>query len=143
MPSVEPQGDPDIIEWGGVSFRLQPGAGVTTGIIVESAYNEVDKRRGPLPALLAHRPQMSRFLRCSRIVGAARAIALTELGPEGLHAFGAAMVSIEDCKGDFTVVWHKSDHRAEFESIVARALAMEGENPNDQLMHRLMDDAKQ
>ncbi|MEJ0061360.1 MAG: hypothetical protein WDM79_18135 [Terricaulis sp.] len=79
------------------------------------------------PDLIAHRPESWRFFRLTRIIGAAKAIATQELGADTAHALVAAMSWISDLKGDFTVGWHPSKHRPEFNAIVTRALSIEGE----------------
>src|SRR5262245_32957168 len=79
------------------------------------------------PDLVAHRPEPWRFMRLARIIGAAKAIARDELGVEGGSAMVEAMRWISDLKGDFTVGWNATKHRPEFNAILTRALATEGE----------------
>jgi hypothetical protein len=79
------------------------------------------------PDLVAHRPEAWRFMRLARVVGAAKAIAQQELGSEASLSIVEAMIWISDLKGDFTVCWHPTRHRPEYNAILTRALATERE----------------
>jgi len=90
-----------------------------------------------LPDLIAHRPEPWRFLRLARIVGAAKVIADLSLGEGKGDALLKAIVSIEDYKGDFGVNWRGSIHEKQFEAILEKDLASQGE---DEIVHVIDSD---
>ena len=79
------------------------------------------------PDLIAYRPEAFRFMRLSRILGAAKAIAEAELGTSTGEELATSIVSIGDYKGDFFVVWKIGVSRALYEPIIDRALHLENE----------------
>jgi hypothetical protein len=94
--------------------------GVVRGPVV-TTYNQ------SLPDLIAHRAQAWRFLRLSRIFGAARGIVLCELGEDAATAFSAALIDIGDRKGDFTAGWRSEADLQRFSKAVDRAMRLERE----------------
>ncbi len=92
-----------------------------------------------MPFLLAYRPQVSRFLRLCRILGATRALVSKETGLQGLNQLNNALIALADQKGDFTAIWHKEHHRDMFNEALGQALSLEDEDPEEQLLH-LFDD---
>ena len=87
-----------------------------------------------LPDLIAHRPEPWRFLRLARILGAAKVIADISLGQGKGDALIKAIISIRDYKGDLGVDWRASLHEKQYEAIVDRALASQGE---DEIHHMI------
>jgi hypothetical protein len=80
------------------------------------------------PDLIAHRPEPWRLTRLARVLGAMRALATQQIGPEAAQAITESMMSIADYKGDFHIVWRQSKHNEAFDDIATRALQIEGEN---------------
>jgi hypothetical protein len=63
------------------------------------------------PDLIAHRPEPWRFTRLVRVLGATKALATQQIGPDAAQAITEAMLSIADYKGDFHIIWRQSKHK--------------------------------
>lgn len=81
-----------------------------------------------MPDLIAHRPEKWRFERLAAVLTKAGTAAEGSLGPDAAARMLDGMKSFSDFKGDFLVEWRPGHHDPALETILATALAEEGES---------------
>ena len=79
------------------------------------------------PELCAYEPEPWRFMRLSRVLGAAKAIAHIKLGEGAKDDLQEAIFCISDCEGEFHVTWKDPVRRSRYEQILEEALLIENE----------------
>jgi hypothetical protein len=80
------------------------------------------------PELCVYEPEIWRFLRLSRVLGAAKTIAHIRLGDGAKDDLQEAISCISDCEGEFHVTWKDPVRRSRYEQILEEALLIENEN---------------
>ncbi|PSJ40971.1 hypothetical protein [Allosphingosinicella deserti] len=81
---------------------------------------------GPtLPSLVAYRPEAWRFLRLSRLYGIALGIVSAREDEAHSEGFSAAVMRIDDWKGDFVAYWRSQADLDRYSDALDKAVVLE------------------